>query len=148
MTYRHTQTRLSVQNSATKLNQIELFARKGGTCADAGRKASESTTVSRIPSNAPPNKPYLPALVSSSRTTSSARRRTSSAVKDWLSAGMASLAGKLRAFRSLAIISAFIERLLSSAASINSWCKSVGILSVILWYSMTAILCLFYVIST
>jgi len=40
-------------------------------------------------STALPKKPYLPALVSSSRTTSSARRRTSSAVKDWLSAGAA-----------------------------------------------------------
>ncbi|MBO0615281.1 hypothetical protein [Thiothrix fructosivorans] len=34
---------------APKLNQIELFARKGGTRANAGRKAGESTSVIRIP---------------------------------------------------------------------------------------------------
>ena len=32
-----------------KLNQIELFARKGGTRANAGRKAGEPTTVIRLP---------------------------------------------------------------------------------------------------
>ena len=34
---------------APKLNQIELFARKGGTRANAGRKAGESTSVIRVP---------------------------------------------------------------------------------------------------
>lgn len=62
-------------------------------------------------SNALPKNPYLPALVSSSRISS----RTCAAVR-----GASSPDGKLLASRSLAIITAFIDMLFLSAASINS----------------------------